>query len=78
MNIKEILLSHQKYKTFFQKNISNEFNIKKIWKKSNESKIFYNNTKSGNILLNLCTFKTPILLKIKILKRIKIVYINNE
>jgi hypothetical protein len=53
MSIKNILISNKQYKTLFQQDINNELNIHKIWKISNESKIFYNETKNPTILLKV-------------------------
>lgn len=53
MSIKNILINNQQYKTLFQNNINNNLNIQKLWKKSNESKIFYNATKNPTILLKV-------------------------
>ena len=53
MSIKNILISNHKYKTLFQQNINNDLNIQLLWKKSNESKIFYNATKNPSVLLKV-------------------------
>lgn len=53
MSIKNILLSNRQYNTLFQNNINNNLNIQKLWKKSNQSKIFYNERKNANIILKV-------------------------
>ena len=53
MSIKNILISNRQYKTLFQNDINNNLNIQKLWKTSNQSKIFYNATKNPNIILKV-------------------------
>ena len=53
MSIKNILINNHQYKTLFQENINNDLNIQLLWKKSNESKIFYNASKNPTILLKV-------------------------
>jgi hypothetical protein len=53
MSIKNILISNKQYNTLFQKDINNNLNIQKLWKRSNQSKIFYNASKNPNIILKV-------------------------
>jgi hypothetical protein len=57
MSIKNILISQSQYKTLFQTDINNNLNIQKLWKKSNQSKIFYNETKNPSIILKVRNLK---------------------
>lgn len=53
MDIKNILIRESQYKTLFNTDINNNLNIQKLWKKSNQSKIFYNESKNPSILLKV-------------------------
>lgn len=53
MSIKNILISNKQYNTLFQKDINNNLNIQKLWKKSNQSKIFYNASKNPKLILKV-------------------------
>jgi len=53
MSIKNILITQSQYKTLFQTDINNNLNIQKLWKKSNQSKIFYNENKNRSIILKV-------------------------
>jgi len=53
MSVKNILISNPQYNTLFKTNINNELNIQKLWKKSHESKIFYNASKNPTIVLKV-------------------------
>jgi len=53
MNKKNYIISSKQFNTIFQNSINNNLNIRKIWKKSGNTKLLYNNNKNPEILLKV-------------------------